>query len=180
MVLLIVRRKACDDLSADVYSVASSMTVGVEKKSVMGYWFKRCLSHSLGKKRDGVAYRSGGSLLDDRDVTVYMAYTREPEGVLLIPTGFLIANGDVIELIIVNAAHRGGGVGSALLKEVIKDARNSCLLGGDPSGSHDNITGRRLTLEVKATNDRAISLYRRFGFRMVDARGDYIVMRMKG
>lgn len=68
---------------------------------------------------------------------------------------------DVLELIVVGKNARGAGVGSRLMATII--------------GMNND---RPLFLEVHVDNSRAISLYRRLGFRMSGVHGNYIGMRM--
>jgi ribosomal protein S18 acetylase RimI-like enzyme len=58
-------------------------------------------------------------------------------------------------------AHRGRGVGGALLQSIMDEAR---------------ALGVAVTIHVEATNP-ALSLYRRLGFRHVDSNGVYYLMR---
>ena len=147
MASLIVRSRPTMEISADVRMVAESLP---NPKSVMGYWYKRCLRgiHDMGDISP--------------NVDVYLAYVNgKVAGVAIVNNSS--ANGDgyiisTLELIIVDPSIQGCGVGSKLLHAIIPTY--SCLF-----------------LEVSADNHRAIELYRRFGFRMIDARGDYIVMR---
>jgi ribosomal protein S18 acetylase RimI-like enzyme len=70
---------------------------------------------------------------------------------------------DILELIVVGKGSRGSGVGSKIIVAI--------------AAYHDD---RPLLLEVHVDNHRAITLYRRLGMRMMDRRGDYIVMKMSG
>lgn len=87
-------------------------------------------------------------------------FVAESAGTLMGYAVFWWAHGEA-ELgdIAVSARHRGRGVGTALLRSVIEDARGRGV--------------RRVFLEVREGNADAISLYRRFGFREVGRRPDY-------
>lgn len=181
MSVLIVRSSPTMEMSADVRRVAESLP---NPKAVMGYWYKRCLrgihQDDIPSRRIDLRGRGddvlGNDVLGARhispNVDVYLAYVNDiVSGVAIVNSSSSPHPEDVadpededeyvtstLELIIVNPSIQGCGIGSKLLHSII------------PAYSS-------LILEVSADNHRAIELYRRFGFRMIDARGDYIVMR---
>jgi ribosomal-protein-alanine N-acetyltransferase len=74
--------------------------------------------------------------------------------------GLMVAVGEAhVMTIAVDPDHRGLGIGTRLMLAVV-------AAGLDAGAEH-------LTLEVRATNDRAIRLYERFGFRSVGLRRNY-------
>lgn len=92
-------------------------------------------------------------------------------------TGFLVyaMQGDEaeIESVVVAAAAQGKGIGTALTRAALAD----CAAGG----------ARHITLEVRASNRSAITLYRSLGFAQVALRAGYyrdpgeegVVMQLK-
>ena len=61
--------------------------------------------------------------------------------------------------IVVAEAHQGTGLGSLLLRRVMQAATNE--------------GARSLLLEVRVSNEKALALYRRFGFRQIGVRRNY-------
>lgn len=90
-------------------------------------------------------------------------YIKATESGRLLGYAGLLAVGDEahITTVVVDAEHRGGGVGTRLVLELIGRALRS--------------GGRSLTLEVRVSNEAAQALYRRFGMSPVGVRKKYYV-----
>jgi ribosomal-protein-alanine N-acetyltransferase len=92
--------------------------------------------------------------------TGYECWTWRHQGELVGYFILLVAAGESHLLnLSIAAAHQRQGCGSALLREVMRLARQE--------------GGRQMFLEVRPTNLAALGLYRKFGFRQVGVRKGY-------
>jgi ribosomal-protein-alanine N-acetyltransferase len=84
----------------------------------------------------------------------------DPVGRVVGYAGLMVAVGEAhVMTIAVDPEHRGRGIGTRLMLAVAR-------AGLDAGAEH-------LTLEVRATNERALRLYERFGFRPAGMRPNY-------
>ena len=89
-----------------------------------------------------------GTLFPEEFITVM-----DEEGLAGFLMGALTSPKEVrVLILVVDEKYRGNGIGSDMLTEFIEKSRAKGL--------------KRIRLEVKTANENAISLYKRFGFRM--------------
>jgi len=94
--------------------------------------------------------------LHEQGIAHILYCNTEPVGVVV--TQQTTSSGLIsIDLLLVSSNHRGRGFGTYLLKY--------CLM-----------TSKKIKLEVHADNSIAVCMYKKYGFKFTDARGDYIVM----
>lgn len=112
------------------------------------------------KKIMGYWYMHSATRRVDRRANIYVAYLGNiPMGVaIVVDRGHKV----ILDLLVVKKEARGSGVGSSLINRIIDDSMPPVYL------------------EVHVDNIRARQLYLRFGFRSVDCRCDFIVMRLRG
>lgn len=125
----------------------------------------RCVAKSMTdpKVLMGYWYKrciDGISTADMNTADVYLAYVDgDVTGVAIVSHASTIST---IELIMVDNKKQGSGVGTKMIQNIL---------------SSNELPIR---LEVHVDNTRAMALYRRLGFKIVDAHGDFIVMRRRG
>jgi len=98
------------------------------------------------------------SLLD-RDGVELMVMTDARDGVIGYAVLWVILDQGELANLALTTSRRGAGLGAHLLRHVLERARARGV--------------EKLFLEVRASNERAIELYRSFGFEDVGIRRDY-------
>jgi [ribosomal protein S18]-alanine N-acetyltransferase len=102
------------------------------------------------------------SELAERDSRHYYVACRPDDADAVIGYAGLCAYGDdaaYVQTIGVDPSHQRGGIGAALLEQLIADARR--------------LDCARVDLEVRAGNDPAIRLYEKYGFAQIGIRKRY-------
>ncbi len=98
-------------------------------------------------------------LLENPYASLFVARSREASAVLAFACLWVIDQEVKINNIAVHPSHRGRGVGTRFLKFLIEyAARQGC---------------REMTLEVRPSNQAALSLYRKAGFMPIGRRKQY-------
>lgn len=97
--------------------------------------------------------------LVDRDGVELVVITDESEGVIGYAVLWCILEQGELANLALSTSRRGAGLGAHLLRHVLDLARERGI--------------EKLFLEVRASNERAIELYRRFGFEDVGLRRGY-------
>lgn len=125
------------------------MKADPKDKFIRSYWARRLFFG--GNDKDD----SGLDLLLDNGILVIVAEC--PCGVAGISV--VNTNSGSIELLLVSEGYRGAGIGKRLFAESIKN-------GG-------------YKLEVHVDNSLAVTMYKRYGFKIYDSSGEYLRMRIK-